>query len=184
MAKFQVLTGKALTSAIAGRAKAVATFTEREHQIAYSALNHVELHSDVKYLNSLFDVTPANYRKGLVSWATAFGKVSFDSKERVFAYAKGKKSDMEQAMEIAPANYEKSQGKGKAAGTFDEVVYIERALKKLEEENASFRVIQAMKGVLQVAKSAHLTVAAPAKPAKAKAVKAAPAPAEQQQIAA
>lgn len=173
MAKFQVLTGKALSTAIAGRAKAVATFTEREHQLAYSALNHVELHSDPKYLNALFDVTPANYRKGLVSWATAFGKVSFDVKERAFAYAKGKKSDMDSALEIAPANYEKQAGK-KAASTFDEVVYIERALKKLEEENASFRVIQAMKGVLQIAKSAHLTVAAEQKPAKVKTAKAKP----------
>ena len=165
MAKFQVLAGKALASAIAGRAKAVATFTEREHQLAYSALNHVELHNDAKYLNALFDVTPANYRKGLVSWATAFGKVSFDSKERAFAYAKGKKSDMDQAMEIAPANYEKAKGE-KPKAAFDEVTYLERVIKKMDEEGASPRVMQAMKGVLAVAKSAHLTVAAESKPAR------------------
>lgn len=105
MATFNILTGAALAKAIAGQGKAVATFTAREHQLAYSALNHVELHNDPKHLNALFDVTPANYRRGLVSWATAFGKVTFDPKTKAFVYAKGKASDLEKALDIAPANY-------------------------------------------------------------------------------
>lgn len=157
MAKFQVLTGKALTSAIAGRAKAIATFTEREHQIAYSALNHVELHNDPKYLNALYSVTPANYRGGLRAWAMAFGKVSFDGESGEFAYAKSKTSDMVQAMEIAPANYQKTT-KAKADTAFDEIKHVEASLKKLTDNGASPQVIKAMEGVLRVAKSAHLSV--------------------------
>lgn len=156
MAQFQILTGKALNAAIAGRAKAVATFTEREHQIAYSALHHVELHNDPKYLNALYAVTPANYRKGLRSWSAAFGKVKFDDKAGEFVYVAGKKSNMEGALEVAPANYEKAAGKKSDGGDFDEVTYLERVLKKLEDNKANPRTIQAMRGVLTVAKSAFI----------------------------
>lgn len=158
MAQFQILTGKALSSAIAGRAKAVATFTEREHQIAYSALHHVELHNDPKYLNALYAVTPVNYRKGLRAWSQAFGKVKFDDATSAFAYVPGKTSNMEGALETAPANFEKAGGKKKDAGEFDEIAYLERALKKLEDNKASTRTITAMKGVLTVAKSAFIEV--------------------------
>ncbi|CCF19148.1 protein of unknown function [Pseudorhizobium banfieldiae] len=164
MTKFVVLTGSKLNNAIKGFVKAAATFTEKEHQLAYSALNHVELHNDPKYLNALYAVTPANYRRGLVSWSTAFGKVKFDDKARVFEFAKGKKSDMAQAMEIAPANYEKAT-KGKPAAAFDEVKYLESVVKKLEENGGSPRVLQAVKGALTLAKTP--IVAAPAKAPKA-----------------
>lgn len=154
MAKFEILTGSKLKNAIAGRGKAVATFTEREHQIAYSALHHVEMHSCPSHLNALLDATPANYRRGLVSWATAFGKVSFDAETRAFEYAKGKKSDMEAALEVAPANYEKStKGADKPKSAFDEIAYLERAVKKFEDENADPRVLQALKGALTLAKA-------------------------------
>ena len=156
MAQFQILTGKALNSAIAGRAKAVATFTEREHQIAYSALHHVELHNDPKYLNALYAVTPVNYRKGLRAWSTAFGKVTFDDKTAAFVYAAGKKSNMEAALATAPANFEKAAGKKNDGNEFDEITYLERALKKLEDNKAHPRTIQAMKGVLTVAKSSFI----------------------------
>lgn len=156
MSKFTVLTGKALSAAIAGRAKAVATFTAREHQIAYSALNHVEMHNDPKYLNALYAVTPVNYRRGLVAWASAFGKVSFDAKQVAFVYSKNKKSDMPAAMDIAPANYQRKATK--AETVFDEIQYLERALKKLNAEGASPQTIKAMEGVIRVAKSAHLSI--------------------------
>ncbi|THK33468.1 hypothetical protein EHS39_36270 [Ensifer sp. MPMI2T] len=176
MAKFEILTGKKLKNAIAGRGKAVATFTEREHQLAYSALYHVEMHSCASHLNALLEVTPANYRRGLVSWATAFGKVKFDTEARAFEYAKDKKSDMEKALEVAPANYEKAKGADKAKTAFDEVAYLERVVKKLDEEGADPRVLQAVKGALTLAKTP--AIVAPAKQEKAKAPKAKP---EQQQ---
>lgn len=137
MASFTVLTGSALSKAIVGQGKAIATFTAREHQLAYSALNHVELHNDVKYLNALFDVTPVNYRAGLVSWAKAFGKVSFDATAKAFAYAKGKASDMEGALAVAPANYAKdANGAAKPAKSLMERV--ESAAKKvIEDVNAT-----------------------------------------------
>lgn len=168
MAKFQVLTGSKLNNAINGFGKTVSTFSEREHQLAYSALNHVELHNDPKYLNALFAVTPVNYRKGLVAWSTAFGKVTFNKETRAFEYAKGKASKMDDAMEIAPANYEKQAGDGKAKeNSFNEVKYLEKVIAKLEEEKADPRVLQAVKGALTLAR----TPAAPAAPAAAKPAK-------------
>lgn len=176
MAKFEILTGKKLSNAIAGRGKAVATFTEREHQLAYSALHHVEMHSCPSHLNALLAGTPANYRRGLVAWASAFGKVKFDGEARSFEYAKDKKSDMDGALEVAPANYEKAaKGAGKDKSAFDEVAYLDRVVKKLEEEGADPRVLQAVKGALTLAKT---PVVAPVKQAKPKAPK--PAPVEQQ----
>ena len=177
MAKFQVLTGSKLNSAINGFGKTVATFSEREHQLAYSALNHVELHNDPKYLNALYAVTPVNYRKGLVSWSVAFGKVSFDKAAGAFTYVKGKASKMEEAMNVAPAAYERAAGKETTKSAFDEVKYLERVIAKMEEEGASPRVLQAVKGALTLART-PVIVQAPAKvekPAKAKTVKAAPA---------
>lgn len=171
MAKFVVLTGSKLNSAISGFGKTVSTFAEREHQLAFSALNHVELHNDPKYLNALYAVTPVNYRKGLVSWSTAYGKVAFNAETRAFEYSKGKKSDMVTAMEIAPANYEKAAGKGKPKADFDEVKYLERVVAKMTEEGASPRVLQAVKGALTLAKTPAPAIEAPAKPAKQKTAK-------------
>ena len=78
MATFNVLKGAALGKAISGQGKAIATFTAREHQLAYSAIAHLDEHNDVKYLNALYDVTPVNYRAGLRAWAAAFSKAKFD----------------------------------------------------------------------------------------------------------
>lgn len=180
MAKFVVLTGSKLNAAISGFGKVVSTFAEREHQLAYSALNHVELHNDPKYLNALFAVTPVNYRKGLVSWSTAFGKVSFNTETRVFEYAKGKTSNMDEAMEIAPANYEKAKGKPRDEKAFDEVKYLEKVVATLTEKSADPRVLQAVKGALTLAKTPAAAIVAPKpeKPAKAKSVNTAAAPAE------
>lgn len=178
MANFQVLTGSKLGNAIKGFGKTVATFSEREHQLAFSALNHIELHNDEKYLNALFAVTPANYRKGLVSWATAFGKVSFDADERVFKLAKSKKSDMEQAMQIAPANYEKAKN-ATAEVTFDEQKYLEGVVKKLTDKGADPRVLQAVKGALNLYKVNQIAAVKKEKAAK---TPAAPA-ATQEQVA-
>lgn len=108
MAKFDILKGKQLAKAIAGRGKAVETFTAREHQLAYSALMHVEEHHCASHLNALLNVTPTNYRAGLIAWSKAFGKVTFDAKEGQFVYSKTAKSDMEAALEVAPANYQRA----------------------------------------------------------------------------
>lgn len=158
MAQFNVLKGAALGKAIAGQGKAIATFTAREHQLAYSALSHLDEHNDAKYLNALYAVTPANYRGGLRGWAMAFGKASFDTEKGEFGYAKGKKSDLEKAMEVAPANYAKESKGGNAEQPFDEIDYLEKTLKRLQDKGASVQTIKAMEGVVRVAKGTALTV--------------------------
>lgn len=154
--KFAVLTGKALKTAIAGRAKTVATFTEREHQLAYSALMHVENHHDACHVNALLNVTPVNYKAGLIAWCKAFGKVTFDSKESTFTYSKKKESDMESAGQIAPANFQKEKGK-RSTPAFDEVKQLERVLKQFNENKASTIVIKAIESALTVAKKAAVS---------------------------
>jgi hypothetical protein len=184
MTKFTILTGSAIGKAINAFGKTIATFKEREHQLAFSALNHVDLHNDPKYLNALYAATPANYRGGLSSWALAFGRVTFDAKEGVFAYAKGKKSDLEAAMDVAPADYAKSQKEGAGEKAFDEIAELEKIIKRFAEKGASGRTLNALKGVLNVAK-VGIVAETPKPAAIVKKAKAAPkaAPAEMQQAA-
>lgn len=162
---FTILTGKTLATAIEGRAKAVATFTEREHQLAYSALHHVELHNDPKYLDALYAVTPVNYRKGLRSWAGAFGKVKFDDATGKFEFVKGKTSKMDDALAIAPANYEKAT-KGKDKSDFDEVEFLTRALKKLTDNGGSPMSIRAIEGAIRSLKISVIETSREDKPAR------------------
>lgn len=159
MTKFTVLTGSAIGKAINAFGKTIATFKEREHQLAFSAINHVDLHNDVKYLNALYAATPANYRGGLSSWALAFGRVTFDAKEGVFVYAKGKKSDLEAAMNVAPADYAKAQ-KGETEGKpFDLADMVEKLIKRAGEKGASMRDLNALKVALQTIKGAEVVAA-------------------------
>ena len=119
MTAFAILTGKSLKNAVANYGKTASTFTEKTHQLAYSALNHVEQHHDAVYCNAIYSATPKNYRTAVVKWMTAFGKVAFDAAKLVFTYAKGKKSDLPTALATSPAEYEKAKksttAKGKAA---------------------------------------------------------------------
>ncbi|OCX12688.1 hypothetical protein QV13_24125 [Mesorhizobium hungaricum] len=109
MTAFAILTGKSLKTAVASYGKTAATFTEKTHQLAYSALNHVEQHHDAIYCNAIYSATPKNYRAAVVKWMTAFGKVAFDAVKLVFTYAKGKKSDLPAAFTTSPADYEKDK---------------------------------------------------------------------------
>lgn len=154
MSKFTVLTGAAIGKAIASFGKQIATFKEREHQLAFSALNHVEIHNDPKYLNALYAATPANYRAGLRSWAGAFGRVTFDEKAETgpFVYAKGKTSDMDGAMAVAPADYVKAQKADTAEKAFDEVVELEKIIKRFAEKGATMRTLNSLKLALSQAK--------------------------------
>tara|TARA_B100000678_G_scaffold152398_1_gene127243 strand:- start:597 stop:1223 length:627 start_codon:yes stop_codon:yes gene_type:complete len=154
MATFQIIKGKALANAIAGRAKQVATFKEREHQLAASALTHLDAHNDACYVQALYEVTPRNYRAGLVKWATAFGKCKFDAKAEKFEYRKGK-SDMEAAMKIAPADYVKETKKADAKKPeFDLVAKMESLIEKAEEVGTDHATLSAMHGVIRLHKAA------------------------------
>ncbi len=185
MATFKIITGKALSNAISGRAKDVATFKQREHELAASCLHHVDKHSDVIHLNSLLNVTPANYRRGLILWAVAFGKVTYDAKERVFAFAKGKKSDLTGAESVAPADYEKAAKEG---GDKTPKTLLEKlenvAAKTVKDDNATAEDValaKALAAFLQHHKRGVVVEMQKAKtPAKAKApAKAKPAPAQE-----
>lgn len=116
MATFAILTGKKIASAIASFGKVAATFSQRTHQIAYSALNHVELHHDACYVQALYEATPVNYRKAIADWATYHGKVAFDAKTLTFTYAKRKASKMDEALQVSPADFTKAN-KGPKAST-------------------------------------------------------------------
>lgn len=172
MTAFQILTGSALKSAIAGRAKAAASFTEREHQLAASCLMHVEQHSCPSHLNALYQATPTNYRAGLVAWSTAFGRVTFDKDAGVFAYAKGKKTDVDGLLAVAPANFEKqAKASARAEKEFDVATYLAKVVDTLTNKDADPRILQAVKGALNLAKM-PAPAAKAERPARAKAPKA------------
>jgi hypothetical protein len=109
MTAFAILSGKALKSAIASYGKTASTFAERTHQLAYSALLHVENHHDAIYCNAIYTATPKNYRGAVVAWFKAFGKISFDAAKAEFTYSKGRKSDLPTALTVSPADYAKAK---------------------------------------------------------------------------
>lgn len=155
MSTFSVLTGAAIGKAIASFGKTIATFKAREHQLAFSALNHVDLHNDAKYLNALHDATPANYRAGLVRWACDLGRVNFDVKAGAFVYAKNKKSDLETAMKVAPADYQKAKGE-QAEKAFDLEKTLEKLIEKAAEKGTAMRDLNALKLCLSTIKGAEI----------------------------
>lgn len=178
MTTFNILKGSALGKAIAGQGKAVATFTAREHQLAYSALSHMEPASegkapsnDPKYINALYAVTPANYRRGLVDWACAFGRVTFDKSKGEFAYAKGKKADLDGALKVAPANFAKAAKKGVSKADVSLMDRVEGlAIKTIENDSASKddrAFAKALRNFLNMHKGSILRGTATDKPAKA-----------------
>lgn len=156
MAKFEIITGKALKSAIAGRGKAIATFTEREHQLAVSALAHLENHNDPIYVQALYDMSPANYKRGLRLWFVEFGKCTFKAAEQgqggTFVYAKARPSNLEGAMEIAPANFEKAKKESDSEPkAFVVADYLAKVVEKLKKEDADVTVIRAVEAAVRVA---------------------------------
>lgn len=190
MAQFSVLKGKGIAKAIAGFGAKAATFSQLMHQIAYSALNHVEEHHDACYVQQFYDAAPVNYRAMLVTWFTNFGRVSFDAKALTFTYAKSKKSDMDGALAVSPAEFQK-ESKGGAAkeDTVEKVIAsMMTRLEAIRDKGTKIdpRIMQAAKGLVLLAEGK--AGQAPAELVKsdkaAKAKKAKPAPAATQEAAA
>lgn len=162
MAAFTVLTGKKLSAAIKGYGAKAETFAKLTHQLAYSALRHVEDHHCASHLNALFAATPTNYRNTLRIWAKDLGKVTFDAEAQAFAYAKDASSDMDKALDVSPAEYAREKKQG-AETDFDEVRAIETFLKKMREKGGSPAAISAIEGALRIAKGDNVTaIPAPA----------------------
>ncbi|GHB34005.1 hypothetical protein GCM10007094_23740 [Pseudovibrio japonicus] len=112
---FKVLSGKALTRAISGYGKTATTFSQRTHQLAYCALLHVEEHNCASHIAKLYQSSPTNYRGQIREYACALGKVTFDTETQEFAYSKGKKSDLETALKVSPAEFLREKKKGTPA---------------------------------------------------------------------
>lgn len=175
MAQFAIITGKALKTAIAGRGAQIATFTQREHQLAVSAIAHLGEHNDVIYVQALYDMSPANYQRGLRLWFCEFGKCTFKANETgkggAFVYAKSRATDIEGAMKVAPANFEKETKESTSEPkAFDVTAYLTKAVEKLTAENVDIRVIRAIEGALKVA-SGPVVVVRNQKPLPAQAEK-------------
>jgi hypothetical protein len=128
----------------------------------------------------------------LVNWFTNFGRVTFDAKALTFAYAKSKAGDMEGAMAVSPADFQKEAkgAKGERVNTQEKV--LASALVQLEairEKGGTVdpRVMQAIKGAIAIVEGkadAKPTLVKAAKPAKAKKAAAKPAPVAETQEAA
>lgn len=154
MKNFTVLKGKALANAIAGFGKVSATYTERTHQIAYSAIAHLDEHNCVRHLNALFAATPANYRGAIMKWACHFGKAKFNAESKAFEYSKGKQSDLPSAYLVSPAEFVKPSGK-KSAGTYNPEKRLESFYKELLDNRAKGaaidpRIISGIEGIIRL----------------------------------
>ncbi len=146
----KILTGKTLAKRIAGYGKVAATFAAATHELAYGAINHVELHHCASHLNALYNATPTNYRGALRKWAVKFGKVSFDAETKTFAYEVKASSDLETAFTVSPAEYATESKKD--AADFDELRTLETFLKKMQEKGASAKTIAAIEGAVRLLK--------------------------------
>ncbi len=156
MAQFAILSGKALKTAIAGRGAQIATFTQREHQLAVSALAHLGENNDPIYVQAIYDMSPSNYRTGLRLWFCEFGKCTFkvaeNGKGGTFVLAKKRETNLDGAMKVAPANFAKEVNAATTpAKDFSASEYLAKVVEKLTKENADPRVIRAVEGAMKVA---------------------------------
>lgn len=166
----KILKGAALTRAVAGIRKKADTFSKAIHETAYGALLHVEDHQCPSHLNKLIDSVPVNYRGMIMAYAKAFGRVAWDTETKAFTFAKGKKSDLDTAFRVSPANYERDTKAAKAADTpftvEAEIAMIEKFIERIADKGARKKTLSALRGVVQVAKGTAIKQAAPAKPRK------------------
>lgn len=174
-APFKILSGKSLKNAIAGYGKKAATFSQATHQLAYSAINHVDEHNCASHINALYQATPTNYRGALRQWACHFGKVKFVTESMTFEYNKSAKSDLEGALSISPADYTKATRKGPSKTT----PLIDRIEKMIQKELASdtgdHDLAKKLQSFLKAQSAPALEVAKPRRAVKtAAATKAAP----------
>ena len=88
--------GKAIVS-IQTRGK---KFEKDVHIAACSVLNHVQLHGDITLANNLIKAVPTLARKNaLRDWFMAFGKLSYDAKNKTMTYDKTKVTLQDEANE-------------------------------------------------------------------------------------
>ena len=176
-ATFKILSGKALKNAIAGYGKTATTFAERTHQLAYSAINHVDEHNCASHINALYQATPTNYRGALRTWACYFGKVKFVTETMTFEYNKSAKSDLQAALETSPAEFQRQGKKGAKTAT----PLIDRLEKMIEKELASetgdHAMAKKLQSFLKAQSAPKLEVVKPKRAVKAKKPQQIPAPA-------
>lgn len=80
---------KAIDTAIKSIASRGKTLERDIHVAAVSTLNHAELHGDVTLAQRLVEAVPSLARKNaLRDWFLAFGKFSYDEKNKTLAYNK------------------------------------------------------------------------------------------------
>jgi hypothetical protein len=146
MASIRILEGKSLASAIKGGASKVETFGQFFHELAYGALLHAEKHGDACHVNGVFALAPVKYQSAFKAYFKAFGKVSFADKK--FSIAKGKESNLVEALATSPMNYEKEA----KAGDKKPVSFLERvkkmAMAEMEKVDASPSDIQAARAAV------------------------------------
>ncbi|MGH0004523.1 hypothetical protein ACQU0X_31035 [Pseudovibrio ascidiaceicola] len=146
---FKILSGRSLSKAISGYGKTASTFSQRTHQLAYCALLHVEDHNCASHLTKLYQTSPTNYRGQIREYACALGKVTFDGDKQEFAYSKGKNSDLETALRVSPAEFqrEKKKGAGASKSFADRLAAL--ADKELKEDGGDHELAKKLANFLQ-----------------------------------
>lgn len=91
----------AITAAIVKATKKGQEYELALHTAAVSCLNHVAEHNDPSLLNRLFaELSGITRKQAFAEWALAFGNVSFNEKDKLFLYEKGKAHDMTAALAL------------------------------------------------------------------------------------
>lgn len=80
------------------------------HQVAVSCINHVELHGDIRVCNRLIDSMPKSSRRlALIKWFEDYGKLSYTTETKNFAYDNNKETDLTTAQAVPFWEHTKEQ---------------------------------------------------------------------------
>lgn len=89
----------AVTAAIAKATKSGKAYELALHTAAVSCLNHVAEHNDPSLLNRLYaELSGITRKQAFAEWCLHFGNVSYNGKDKMFMYEKGKPAFIEDSV--------------------------------------------------------------------------------------
>lgn len=104
------------------------------HLCAVSCLAHIQDHGDITVLQRLIEALPKGWRKNAVmAWAEAFGRVTFDTTDKVLVYDKTKATNLAGAMEVKPEDFKPEPEYKGLDFTAALIKLVDRASSRLEE---------------------------------------------------
>ena len=109
------------------------------HIALVSAIKHIEEHGNVQPLNAIIDGMSKGLGNRAKAWAEAFGKVTWDGKQKFLAFDKSKTSNVSGALNVPfDSNEFKQEAEYKAIDLMDSLeVFVKRMLLRAANAQSS-----------------------------------------------